>query len=83
MLFGSAGSSSEERGIRARLALCSNRAGTGMTGDLLADSSERGHAVIDTGPYAFVRHPGYVGGLVMALGTALSLWFLVGLGSCR
>lgn len=23
--------------------------------------SERGHRVIDTGPYAFVRHPGYVG----------------------
>ena len=23
--------------------------------------TERGHRVIDTGPYAFVRHPGYVG----------------------
>ncbi len=23
--------------------------------------SERGHRVIDTGPYAFIRHPGYVG----------------------
>ena len=23
--------------------------------------SERGHRVIDTGPYAFVRHPGYLG----------------------
>ena len=23
--------------------------------------TERGHRVIDTGPYAFVRHPGYLG----------------------
>ncbi len=48
--------------------------------------SERGHTVIDTGPYAFVRHPGYVGGFFMAMGTALalgSLWALLPAGlSC-
>ncbi len=30
-----------------------------------------GHRVIDTGPYAFVRHPGYVGLLVYSVGLAL------------
>jgi protein-S-isoprenylcysteine O-methyltransferase Ste14 len=42
--------------------------------------TERGHKVIDTGPYAFVRHPGYIGAIVLAIGTALalgSLWALV------
>jgi protein-S-isoprenylcysteine O-methyltransferase Ste14 len=34
---------------------------------------ERGHKVIDTGPYAIVRHPGYVGGFFTAAGMALSL----------
>jgi protein-S-isoprenylcysteine O-methyltransferase Ste14 len=45
--------------------------------------TERGHHVIDTGPYAIVRHPGYVGGAFFALGTALSLgsmWALVPAG---
>lgn len=38
---------------------------------------ERGHHVIDTGPYALIRHPGYAGPLIshMALPIALgSLW---------
>jgi protein-S-isoprenylcysteine O-methyltransferase Ste14 len=42
--------------------------------------SERGHSVIDTGPYAIVRHPGYVGGIFHAIGIALSLgslWALI------
>lgn len=26
---------------------------------------ERGHFVVDSGPYRFVRHPGYAGGLLM------------------
>ena len=42
--------------------------------------TERGHEVIDSGPYAIVRHPGYVGGVVHALGMALSLgslWALI------
>jgi protein-S-isoprenylcysteine O-methyltransferase Ste14 len=41
---------------------------------------ERGHKVIDTGPYGIVRHPGYTGGTLMFFGTALalgSLWALV------
>lgn len=41
---------------------------------------ERGHHVIDTGPYALVRHPGYAGPLIshMALPVALgSLWAFV------
>ncbi len=42
--------------------------------------TDRGHHVIDTGPYAIVRHPGYAagylifGGMPLALG---SLWAIV------
>jgi protein-S-isoprenylcysteine O-methyltransferase Ste14 len=32
-----------------------------------------GHAVVDTGPYAVVRHPGYVGMLLMTIGTPYML----------
>ena len=45
--------------------------------------SDRGHSVIDTGPYGFVRHPGYVGGILHAIGIALSLgslWALIPAG---
>ena len=35
--------------------------------------------VVDTGPYAMVRHPMYVGGLVLVAGMPLSLGSLVGL----
>lgn len=35
--------------------------------------SERGHKVIDTGPYAFVRHPMYSGAVLFFVGTALLL----------
>ena len=41
--------------------------------------TERGHEVCDTGPYRFVRHPGYAGniaalfGIVLALGSAWTL----------
>jgi protein-S-isoprenylcysteine O-methyltransferase Ste14 len=34
---------------------------------------ERGHRVIDTGPYAMVRHPMYVGVIVIFPGMALLL----------
>jgi protein-S-isoprenylcysteine O-methyltransferase Ste14 len=49
--------------------------------------TERGHKVVDTGPYAIVRHPGYVAGVPLFAGIALalgSLWALipVGLSSC-
>lgn len=45
--------------------------------------TERGHTVIDTGPYAIARHPGYVGGILHAIGIALSLgslWALIPAG---
>jgi protein-S-isoprenylcysteine O-methyltransferase Ste14 len=41
--------------------------------------TDRGHAVCDSGPYRFVRHPGYAGnilglfGIVLALGSVWSL----------
>jgi protein-S-isoprenylcysteine O-methyltransferase Ste14 len=35
--------------------------------------SERGHRVVDTGPYALVRHPMYAGALPFFIGTALLL----------
>jgi protein-S-isoprenylcysteine O-methyltransferase Ste14 len=41
--------------------------------------TDRGHTVIDTGPYAIVRHPGYIAGTVMAAGMALALGSLVAL----
>lgn len=41
--------------------------------------TDRGHKVIDTGPYALIRHPGYAGGLALAIGTALALGSLVAL----
>ena len=42
--------------------------------------TDRGHTVIDTGPYALVRHPGYVAAGLLILGLPLSLgsyWALV------
>jgi protein-S-isoprenylcysteine O-methyltransferase Ste14 len=45
--------------------------------------TDRGQKVIDTGPYAIVRHPGYVGGILFSVGIALclgSLWALIPAG---
>ncbi len=45
--------------------------------------ADRGQKVIDTGPYAVVRHPGYVAGILFCVGAALclgSLWALVPAG---
>jgi protein-S-isoprenylcysteine O-methyltransferase Ste14 len=45
--------------------------------------TERGHRVVDTGPYAIVRHPGYVAASFMFAGFALSLgsrWALIPAG---
>ncbi len=42
--------------------------------------AERGHRVIDSGPYAIVRHPGYVSGFLVFIGMPLSLgslWALI------
>lgn len=35
--------------------------------------SDRGQTVIDTGPYAYIRHPGYSFGILLAIGMALML----------
>lgn len=44
--------------------------------------TDRGQVVVSHGPYRFIRHPGYLGGIVIALATPIllgSLWgFLVG-----
>jgi protein-S-isoprenylcysteine O-methyltransferase Ste14 len=45
--------------------------------------TERGHTVIDSGPYAVVRHPGYVAACMLFVGIAVSLgssWALVPAG---
>ena len=42
--------------------------------------TDRGHRVIDSGPYAIVRHPGYVSGFFVFIGMPLclgSLWALI------
>jgi protein-S-isoprenylcysteine O-methyltransferase Ste14 len=42
--------------------------------------TDRGHAVCDTGPYRFMRHPGYLGGLVAWIGMTLfvgSAWAFI------
>jgi protein-S-isoprenylcysteine O-methyltransferase Ste14 len=42
--------------------------------------SERGHYVIDQGPYAFIRHPGYSGAILLYLSIPFalnSLWALI------
>jgi protein-S-isoprenylcysteine O-methyltransferase Ste14 len=41
--------------------------------------TDRQHSVIDTGPYALVRHPGYVSGALLAISVALVLGSLVAL----
>ncbi len=39
--------------------------------------ADRGHEVCDTGPYRYVRHPGYAGNIVplFAIGLALNSWW--------
>ena len=41
--------------------------------------SERGHAVAIGGPYRFIRHPGYIGGIVFELGMGFLLgsWWAI------
>ncbi len=41
---------------------------------------ERGHTVCQEGPYKYIRHPGYLGGLLFTLATPLllgSLWAMI------
>ena len=35
--------------------------------------TERGHVVVTQGPYAFIRHPGYAAGVVMAVASGFAL----------
>lgn len=42
--------------------------------------SDRGHTVVSTGPYRFIRHPGYAGNIIFALTIPLflgSVWALI------
>ena len=42
--------------------------------------TDRGHKVVDTGPYAYIRHPGYTGAMVYLLALPLALgsyWGLI------
>lgn len=42
--------------------------------------TDRGHVVCDSGPYGFVRHPGYAGAVLPLFGTVLalgSIWTLI------
>ena len=42
--------------------------------------TERAQEAVPTGPYHYVRHPGYVGGILIAVSTSLvlgSLWGLI------
>ncbi len=41
--------------------------------------NERGHKVSTQGPYKFIRHPGYVGYIIMAIATPIALGSLYGL----
>ncbi|HXY89159.1 MAG TPA: isoprenylcysteine carboxylmethyltransferase family protein [Xanthobacteraceae bacterium] len=52
--------------IWARLTLGSNWSGMVMT-------TKEGHELVQTGPYAIVRHPIYAGFLLAMLGTALTI----------
>jgi len=45
--------------------------------------TDLGHHVVHDGPYRFVRHPGYVGAILLGLGSAValgSLWSLIPAG---
>ena len=63
----------------ASWAMASNR----FFSSVVRIQKDRGHTVVTGGPYQFVRHPGYVGGILSAFGTALLLgswWALVPAG---
>jgi protein-S-isoprenylcysteine O-methyltransferase Ste14 len=57
-------------------ALIENRFFSGM----VRLQPDRGHKVVSSGPYSWIRHPGYVGGLLSYLGTPLflgSYWAMI------
>jgi protein-S-isoprenylcysteine O-methyltransferase Ste14 len=53
----------------ATWAMLSNRFFSGV----VRIQTERGHEVVDSGPYRFVRHPGYAGTLLAGIGFPLAL----------
>ena len=53
----------------ATWAMVSNRFFSGI----VRIQTERGHQVVDSGPYRFVRHPGYSGSLLAGIGFPLAL----------
>jgi protein-S-isoprenylcysteine O-methyltransferase Ste14 len=53
----------------ATWAMLSNRFFSGV----VRIQTERGHEVVDSGPYRFVRHPGYAGSLLAGIGFPLAL----------
>jgi protein-S-isoprenylcysteine O-methyltransferase Ste14 len=57
------------RGAVANWAVYANRFFSG----LVRIQTDRGHRVVDTGPYAVIRHPGYAGSLVTNFGAAAAL----------
>jgi protein-S-isoprenylcysteine O-methyltransferase Ste14 len=62
--------------VLATWALLENRFFSGM----VRIQTERGHEVVSSGPYRWVRHPGYVGALLSYLGTSFlldSAWALL------
>jgi protein-S-isoprenylcysteine O-methyltransferase Ste14 len=74
-LFGLAGLALDLAGIGfaiwARLALGANWSG-------IVATTKEGHELVQTGPYAIVRHPIYAGILLAMIGTALTLGTLTG-----
>lgn len=61
------------------LAMASNR----FFSSFVRIQTERGHSVQTGGPYRYVRHPGYVGGILMFTGTPFalaSLWAFIPAG---
>ncbi len=48
---------------------------------LVRIQAERGHYVVDTGTYSFVRHPMYLGGALMLVGGSLLLGSIPGLAA--
>lgn len=57
-------------------ALIENRFFSGM----VRIQSERGHQVVSSGPYSWIRHPGYLGGLLTYLGAPFllgSYWAII------
>lgn len=60
-------------------ALIANRFFSGM----VRIQTERGHQVVTSGPYRWIRHPGYAGGLISYLATPFLLdswWALIPVG---